>query len=117
MTSHGKTSSETVTFEIYHSKNRIKIVILISECVHGSFWCDAIFLKVVKTFVITVSELKGDFRYFQSCDFRVFPVFIHHSKNRIKFVVFPVSWFKPPGLMLQSLVFPIHGLKPLMGLI
>ena len=62
MTSHGKTSYETVTLEIYHSKNRIKIVVLTIGGSHGSSLCGVIFIKVVTTLVKNVSELKGDFR-------------------------------------------------------
>ena len=62
MTSHGKTSYETVTFEIHHSKNRIKIDVLTSGCSYGSFLCGVIVIKVVKTLVKTVSELKGVLR-------------------------------------------------------
>ena len=58
MTSHGKTSYETVTFEIHHSKNRIKIAVLTSGWSHGPSLCGVIFIKVVKTLVKTVSELK-----------------------------------------------------------
>ena len=59
-----KTSYETVTFENYHSKNRIKIDVFIYGCSHGSSLCGVIFIKVVKTLVKTVSELKGVFRCF-----------------------------------------------------
>ena len=116
MTSHGKTSYETVTFEIHHSKNHIKIVVLTSGCSHGSSLCGVIFIKVVKTLVKTVSELKGVFRCFHWCDFRVFLVFIYHSKTRIKIVVFPVSWFEALCLMSHVLVFlTIHGLGAHLG--
>ena len=116
MTSHGKTSYETVTFEIRHSKNRIKIVVLTSGCSHGSSLCGVIFIKVVKTLVKTVSELQCVFRQFHWCDFRVFLVFIYHSKTRIKIVVFLVSWFKQSCLMSHVLVFPkIHGLGAAVG--
>ena len=116
MTSHGKTSYETVTFEIHHSKNLIKIVVLTSGCSHGSSLCGVIFIKVVKTLVKTVSELKGVFRCFHWCDFRVFLVFIYHSTTRIKIVVFPVSWFEALCLMSHVLVFlTIRGLGAPVG--
>ena len=59
MASHGKTSYETVTFEIDHSKNHIKIDVLTSGCSHVSSLRSVILIKVVRTLVKTVSELKG----------------------------------------------------------
>ena len=87
LTFHRKTSYETVTFEIHHSKNCIKIDVLTSGCSHGSSLCGVIFIKLVKTLVKTVSELKGVFRWFLWCHFCFFLVLIYHSKTRIKIVV------------------------------
>ncbi len=116
MTSHGKTSYETVTSENHYSKYRIKIAVLTSVYSHGSYVCGVISIKVVKTLVKTVSELKGVFRWFHWCDFRVFLVFVYHNKTRIKIVIFPVSWFKPLCLMSHVLVFlALHGLSAPVG--
>ena len=116
MTSHGKTSHETVTFENHHIKNPIKIVTFTYGASYGSSLCGVIFIKVVKTLVNTVSELKNVFRQFHWCDFRVLLVFIYHNQTRIKIVVFLVSWFRPLCLMSRVLVFlTIHGLGPPVG--
>ena len=60
--------------------------------------------------------MKSVFRWFHGCDVRVFPVFIYHSKTRIKIVICPVSWFKPLCLMSHVLIFStIHGLDAPLG--
>ena len=62
MTSHGKTSCEMVTFEIHYSKYRIEIVVSTSGSSYGCLLCGVISIKIVKTLVKTVSDLKGVFR-------------------------------------------------------